>query len=404
MTSIDAIEEITRTLRPFPIIADRVLKLVRKEDVNFQELTQLISTDPSLTSLILGLSNSPIYGTIHRRIDSLHRAILLLGRDHVVEAVMVHIMRSVRESVQTAWPAGDIYFWQHSIGVGIVTRLLATHLHVPYVQQAFIVGLLHDIGKLLLLRHNPGSYSKILEQVEQFNTPLHVLEKEYFGITHAEAGRAAAAKWNLPDEFADTIAGHHNQPDVVTDSLSNLVRNANLITKIAGIGTGGNPFVATSNLSQLPHARLHWSTIQGIVNDLPEIVNELTGMIFGSSLVVHARVPKPSPKHKKDTVFVSILDKNEQLLVRYILTTLGFQTQGDVKQSKLALKDQDAIDFIVTDYPDQFPRGTKIMINYQEWRSEQKWYDAGTVDVHSLRHWILRQLQLESMLPVELPV
>ena len=398
MTAIDRISHVIQTLRPFPIIADRVLKLVREEDVDFQELTRLISTDPILTSLIIGLANSPLYGTINRRIDSLHRAILILGRDHVVEAVMVHILRSVRESVQVSWPGGDIYFWQHSIGVGIVTRLLTTHLHLPYVQQALIAGLLHDIGKLLLLSYNPQSYTEILEQVEKRRTPLHQLEKEYFGYTHAEIGRAACEKWNLPDEFAQAISMHHEIPDADIDSLTNLVRNANLIVKIAGVGNGGDPYASTQNLSQLPHARLRWSTMKQLIQSIPEVVNELTSMIFGSSLVVHSRIPKSLKQNQNETIFVSIIDKNEQLLVRYILTTMGYTTRGDFKENKSEIKDKNTIGIIVTDFPEQFPRGIHMIINYQEWRGNQGNQPEHALHVFSLRNWLHKQLKLDSML------
>ena len=393
MTAIDSISKVIQTLRPFPIIADRVLKLVREEDVDFQELTRLISTDPVLTSLIIGLANSPLYGTINRRIDSLHRAILVLGRDHVVEAVMVHILRSVRESVQVSWPGGDIYFWQHSIAVGIATRLLTTHLHLPYVQQALIAGLLHDVGKLLLLGYKPQSYEKILDQVDKFRMPLHKLEQEYFGFTHTDVGQLACEKWNLPDDFALAIAAHHEPPDTVTDSLSNLVRNANLIVKIAGIGNGGDPFAATSNLTKLPHARLRWSTMQQLIQSLPEIVNELTSMIFGTSLVVQTRVQIPVIQNQQETVFVSILDKNEQLLVRYILTTMGFITRGDFKESKSTIKNMDSIGIIVTDFPEQFPRGDKVIINYQEWKLDQGDLPENALHIFSLRDWLHKQTQ-----------
>jgi len=397
MTAIDSIAPLTQTLRPFPIIADRVLKLVKEEDVDFQELTQLISTDPMLTSLILGLANSPLYGTIHRRIDSLHRAILILGRDHVVEAVMVHIMRSVKDSIQESWPDGDIYFWQHNIAVGIVTRLLTTNLHLPYVQQSLVVGLLHDIGKLLLLNYKPHAYLQILEQVEKFRTPLHELEKEYFGFSHAEAGFAACEKWNLPTEFAETIAVHHNPPDSDINSLANLVRNANLIVKIAGIGKGGDPFVSTDKLTQLPHARLRWSTMQQIIMSLSDVVNELTSMIFGSNIVVHTRVMRPLHQTPKTPVFVSIIDKDEQLLVRYILTSMGYITRGDFKETKSTIKDKDEIGIIVTDYPDQFPRGVQMIINYQEWRTEQGEQPENSLNVVSLRTWLYKQLLLEAI-------
>ena len=401
MTAIQSITEITQVLKPFPIIADRVLKLVKEEDVNFQELTQLISTDPALSSLIISLANSPLYGTIRRPVDSVHRAILNLGRDHVIEAVMVHIMRSVRDTVRASWPRGDIYFWQHSVAVGIVTRILTTTLHLPFTQQALIAGILHDIGKLLLLNYNHAVYTTILDEAAQSVAPLHVLEMEYFGVTHMEIGHAACKKWNLPDEFARAINDHHDQPDIVADSLSNLVRNANLIVKIVGIGAGGNPFVSSKKLALLPHMRIRWSELENLIRELPHLVNELTSIIFGSGIAGHAQVLNLFSPNNTDTVFISVRNENEQLLLRYLLTAMGFRTQVDFKEKTSAGKHLGEIDYIVTDNPEQFPRGETVIINYLEWKKAQSNQRDDTINILALRNWLVKQFKMDAKIRIE---
>ena len=386
MTAIDSIDEITQVIRPFPIVADRVLTLAREEDVNFQELTQLISTDPALSALLLSLANSPLYGTINRRIDSVHRAILILGRDHVVEAVMMQIMRSVRGMVQTSWPKGDLLFWQHSVAVGIVTRLLTKALNLPFLQQALLAGLLHDIGKLLLLNHRPATYQHILEEAYQTSTPLHFLEAEAFGVTHAQVGATACEKWNMPDHFAHSVGVHHDEPEL-TQNLANLVRDANMLVKIAGIGESGNAHISTNMIDSLPHMRLPVATVHRILAELPEMVHQLTNIVFGTSIAGHVqRVTKvvSSP----ECIWIGIREKQEQLFVRLTLAAMGYQTIMDMGLPSQWEESKSTIDAVVTDAPEHYPRGAYLTLDYREWRMEQPEEPEFELNTRALRSWL----------------
>ena len=398
MTLSTRIDQITRVIRPFPIVADRVMRLAREEDVDFQELTQLISTDPALSSLLIGLANSPVYGSIRRPVDSLHRAILVLGRDHVVEAVMVHIMRSVREMVQESWPKGDIYFWQHCVAVGIVTRMLTNTLRLPFTQQALIAGLLHDVGKILLLNDQPRTYRLLLEKARHGEAPLHLLEEEAFGLTHAEVGAAACDKWNLPSDFIETAKEHHQEPELSSGSLANLVRSANLIVKVSHIGDGGNPFVSTNRLNILPTSNIPWRVLRDIISNLPTLVNELTSQIFGSTIASQSSILSNTTKSTSG-ICIGTKDANERLLLRYVLTAMGHNTYIPLttEQPASSLRAfKDDIDVVVTDQPEAFPRGEFIIVDYREWRAEQDTDRANDLNTISLRNWLHKQLKYES--------
>ncbi len=366
--------------------------MVRNDNVDFQELTQLISTDPALSSLLISLSNSPIYGTINRRIDSLHRAILILGRDHVVEVVMVHIMRSMKDMVQTSWPKGDILFWQHSTAVAIVARSLASKLSLPFSQQALLAGLLHDLGKLLLLNHYTEQYKKILDQAHHALMPLHLLESEYLGLTHAEVGGGVCSNWNFPDEFVNTIARHHDETSISADSLGNIVQNANFLVKVAGIGESGNCFVPAAKLSLLPHTQINWSSLQELLHDLPMLVYELTSFIFGTKTAECVGPRNTSSMVRELRIYLSIQNVNEQLLARYALAALGYATYANAENEEHLPPDTDAI---LTDRPDHFPHGRYTIVNYEEWRANQDDYPNNELDVMSLKAWMDKQLKHE---------
>jgi HD-like signal output (HDOD) protein len=133
MEKHDEIEFIVQHFQPLPVVADRVMYLARQDPIDFRQITKVIETDPALSALIISLANSPLYGSLYRQAQSLNRAIVLLDKNHIIDSVQVYIMENVRNATSGIWPYDDINFWRHSIAVGIVGRLLATSMQVPYV-------------------------------------------------------------------------------------------------------------------------------------------------------------------------------------------------------------------------------------------------------------------------------
>jgi putative nucleotidyltransferase with HDIG domain len=102
-------------------------------------------------------------------------------------------------------------FWEHSLYAGIVARLLSRYLRAPNTERCFIMGLLHDIGSLVMYHQQPELSRQALDTAIEKAVPLHLAEREIFGFDHGEVGAQLMRVWNLPESFSET-ALHHHQP------------------------------------------------------------------------------------------------------------------------------------------------------------------------------------------------
>ena len=293
-------------------------------------------------------------------------------------------MENVKGSTKGFWPYGDLNFWRHSIAVGIVGRLLAAKMEVPHAQQAFLGGLVHDIGKLALLTHNLNDYSETLEEARVSQRPLHVLEKQRFGYTHAEIGGALCEKWWLPAPFRKAIERHHEKPDDISGTLGNIIQTANMIVKIADIGNSGSPFVQNEQLVFTPHPRIDLQNLKAFVHDVPELVNVLTEMVLpqtapsaGSSIF-----PIKAP------VFTHISRATERTLVELTLVSLGIEPHIDDQ----GIEELDEAIYIM-DQPPVESNSSNAYINFGEWRNAQTDLISSEIDVSVMRTWLIQQLK-----------
>jgi putative nucleotidyltransferase with HDIG domain len=125
--------------------------------------------------------------------------------------------------------------WEHSIAVGVAAREIMLMLRLRGLEEGFLCGLLHDIGKLMLLRHDPDGYNELLNAGGE--SELLSGESSAYGYTHAQVGALAAKRWNLPDEISHSIFHHHDPGQAVTGILmARVVDVADSIAYHAGFG------------------------------------------------------------------------------------------------------------------------------------------------------------------------
>jgi putative nucleotidyltransferase with HDIG domain len=194
-------------LPPFSAVAIRALQLVSKSDTRLSELHDLISADPALVTEILRLANSPLYG-IRTPIRSSMQATLLLGFDRVKRITLTVAMRSyIGNSILVPIVRAC---WRHSLACAMVAEELASVILPDADKDAAYTGaLLHDIGRLALAAMQPDRYSSLLQSTQESSAAIMQHERELFGIDHCKAGELMIAAWNLPEEFTDIIARHH---------------------------------------------------------------------------------------------------------------------------------------------------------------------------------------------------
>lgn len=210
-------------------------------DAETTELVKIIMLDPVLTAKVLNLVNSSFYG-LPERITSLAQAVIMLGVNTVKNIAISTILFSSM-SFGSRWPAvNPDGFWQHCLATAVGCKLMAAKLNIPSHDREsfFIAGLLHDIGKILLMRTNTEKYRKAVLESKRFEVSLEFSEYVHFGCSHAQAGGLLARKWHLGRFLISAIEQHHSFSPSHPMPISEIVSISNNLCKRERIGDSGN--------------------------------------------------------------------------------------------------------------------------------------------------------------------
>jgi putative nucleotidyltransferase with HDIG domain len=236
--SPDDIAQALAELPPMPASISEVIAACDDQDMTVGQLSQVILRDQSLTANILKLANSSFYGHA-RRVTTVTEAVVLLGFSAIKSlAISSHTARILNRALPGYGLAAGA-LWEHSIAVAFCARRLAVEVHLAPVEEAFVAGLLHDIGKIVLASHSPEAFEEIGAAARARMVPFHHVEAEVLGFDHAELGARVAALWSFPPELEEAIRFHHDPGNaVLKPMLSHVVHLADVACMILGVGLG----------------------------------------------------------------------------------------------------------------------------------------------------------------------
>ncbi len=202
-------------LSPFPQIALRVMKMVSKEEASMFKLAEVISSDPAFAMELLTIANSPLFAPRYPATNILD-AISRLGTKNIqgiclTVAVRTYLGKSLN------FPAMKM-IWNHNLATALVSEQLALAFSLNK-DDAYTAGIMHDIGRLAMASIKPREYAELLEKFAGPAEAILGAEESLFGFDHCEAGRQLTESWNLPDEFAAIVGGHHHDFPVSPGAL-----------------------------------------------------------------------------------------------------------------------------------------------------------------------------------------
>jgi putative nucleotidyltransferase with HDIG domain len=216
------IEKVIREIEHLPTLPQVVTKLLAMADsakVNAVDLSK--EMDQSLSAKVLKVANSAYYGgRAARKVNSVHHAIVIIGFDAVKEIVLTtsffHTFQDAKE-IEALQP-----LWRHSLECALVAKRLAWVYRYEATDEAYLVGLIHDIGKLVIQQYFPDQ-SRLISDRNIGEVEILDLEKGILGMTHAEIGGRMAEQWNFPEALVEAIAHHHDEKWQLNPNLGRIL-------------------------------------------------------------------------------------------------------------------------------------------------------------------------------------
>jgi HD-like signal output (HDOD) protein len=206
---IRSVVERIQKLPTLPEIGVSILDLAADPEVSMEAMAEAINRDPSLAARVLKVANSPFYG-MPRQVDSLQLALVILGLSEVRNIALGIMILKVIKGLDTHVTYDRDKFWTHSLGCGIAARILSRKLHLRNDGADFIVGLLHDTGKIIIDEYFSEDFLKIHDASMQSHCSMIEAEKRFLGESHERIGGWLAEKWRLPETLCEAIIHHHD--------------------------------------------------------------------------------------------------------------------------------------------------------------------------------------------------
>ena len=236
------------SLPSLPAVAIRILDLCQQENLDLNQIAAVISNDPALATKLIKTANSPIFA-LRREVTTISYAVSLLG----VNAVRTLVLSfSLTKECSTGDRPGLRDYWRRSVLSALAARQLCVGPRLGSRDEAFLCGLIQDIGMLALSRAMGPQYTTMLEEAARDHDRLIELERTAFGCDHADVGAWLMERWRAPRLLAEMIAASHDPQRVAADGREELKFLANAVALSGRFADlwAGDPGLAPARLSR----------------------------------------------------------------------------------------------------------------------------------------------------------
>jgi len=236
-----AIQQALKNVTDIPTLPTsvlRVLELMEFSDCCVSDLAKVISYDPPMAAKVLMIANSSFYG-FKESIGTINQAITIMGFSALKNALFSMAVFDLFSSTTKGTDLPGL--WTHSISTATASKLLAQRFRYPNPEKAYTAGLLHDIGKIIIIKYLPMGALKAAEVAKAQRIKLESAELQVLGATHADVGAWLLGKWKLPSTIVEAVRLHH-QPTLSQDNfeLTGVVYLANILSHHAKVGNSGD--------------------------------------------------------------------------------------------------------------------------------------------------------------------
>jgi len=256
------------TVKTLPHITFQLTKLISDENSTMQDFEKMIKMDPTLVLRILRGANSPYYG-LRQKVNSISRAVVVIGINNLRNMIVTEGLKSLFKGNNSKNPFSRNRLWLHCAAVSICSQMIMERIFGLNGEDAFLCGILHDIGMIVEDQTASDLFSKVCNTYDESSNSITDYEKEIVGTDHCEIGHLLAKDWQLPIDVQEGIQFHHKALDHVSpSSLTGAIQLAEYIvsqldyTAIPGMK-------AKLSLPLANHIRNNVKEYKALVRDLP---------------------------------------------------------------------------------------------------------------------------------------
>jgi HD-like signal output (HDOD) protein len=229
LAELDKVKELSTP----PTILNEILVLLEKTDVSYKELSDIILKDPAITTRLLRIANSSFYG-FPKEVTTINQAVMVMGVNAVKYFILSITVFNHLLAKKQKNKINQKQLWIHFLEVAVASKKIAEAINYELPEEAYVAGLLHDLGLILLETYLPDEYYQVVQRTAG-GKQICEAEREVFGIDHQEVAGVISKRWNMPDRLIQPMNNHHLEKEEEIEHLSDLTKIVCLAESIAQV-------------------------------------------------------------------------------------------------------------------------------------------------------------------------
>ncbi len=263
-------------LPTLPRTVFRITEIINNPRSSAQDLARVINDDQVLTARLLRLVNSSFYG-FPQRIATVNFAIVLLGFDAIRNLLLTTSVFDMFTGADRDLQIEREKLWDHSLGCAVAAKVIGKYLRHDKIEELFVCGLLHDIGKIVEMAYLRKEYARIRDRVHTHNDLIVQAEEEILGCHHAHIGHLLAERWNLPAPVPQVILHHHTPPEAgAFTRQAATIHLADILCRALEIGSGGDQRIPPLDQSAWQALELNFDDLGSLIGAIETEYQEIS--------------------------------------------------------------------------------------------------------------------------------